>query len=246
MRVRYFDKDYPRLEKTTKGDWIDLRSRENVELKAGGHYMIPLGVAIELPAGYEAIVAPRSSAFRRYGFLQTNSIGVIDETYCGDSDEWMLSVYATRDAVIEKYDRICQFRIMQHQPAVTFEEVESLENASRGGFGSTGINELEETREYVYYWYHHMAMNHEVKLSTGGSGTFFEHRYVNDVIIEGLHDFDRFLEYYEKYQNNNTDGLLYFPEEIIVRGKDGQEIERISVLDRDNFAKITHAECECG
>ena len=138
MHIKYFDKDYPRIEKIGKGDWIDLRSRERVELKAGGHYMIPLGVAIELPEGFEAIIAPRSSAFKRYGFLQTNSIGVIDESYCGDKDEWMLSVYATRDAVIEKYDRICQFRLFEHQPSFSFEEVASLENESRGGFGSTG------------------------------------------------------------------------------------------------------------
>jgi len=138
MRIKYFDKDYPRLEKTGNGDWIDLRSRERIELKEGEHYLIPLGAAIELPKGYEAIVAPRSSAFKRYGFLQTNSIGVIDESYCGDDDEWLLSVYATRDAVIEKYDRICQFRLFEHQPELSFSEVETFENDSRGGFGSTG------------------------------------------------------------------------------------------------------------
>lgn len=141
MRIKYFDKDYPRLERIEgqKSDWIDLRSRETISLEKGQFYLIPLGVAIELPKGYEAIVAPRSSAFKHWGFLVVNSIGIIDESYCGDEDEWLLAVYATRDAVIHKYDRICQFRLFEHQPYFGFEEVETLGNKSRGGHGSTGV-----------------------------------------------------------------------------------------------------------
>lgn len=140
LKVKYLDPEYPKLERIEgrKSDWIDLRTRERIELKKGEHVLIPLGVAIQLPEGYEAIVAPRSSAFKHWGILQTNSIGVIDETYCGDEDEWMMSVYATRDAVIERFDRICQFRVIRHQPEIEIKEVEKLGNESRGGFGSTG------------------------------------------------------------------------------------------------------------
>ena len=109
-----------------------------MELKAGEFRLIPLGVAMALPQGYEAHIAPRSSTFRNYGILQTNSVGVVDESYCGDEDEWKLPVYATRDCHIERNDRIAQFRIVEHQPAIRFEECETLGNASRGGFGSTG------------------------------------------------------------------------------------------------------------
>ena len=140
VKVKYFDSDYPRLERIEgeKSDWIDLRSRERIELREGHGYLIPLGVAMKLPKGYEAIVAPRSSAFKHWGIIQTNSIGVIDESYCGDNDEWMMSVYATRNAIIEKYDRVCQFRIIRHQPEINIKEVKNLNGKDRGGFGSTG------------------------------------------------------------------------------------------------------------
>lgn len=120
------------------GDWIDLRAGETVEMRAGEYAMIPLGVAMELPAGYEAIVAPRSSTFRKYGVILVNSIGVIDEGYCGDGDEWNFLAYAVRDTIIPKNERICQFRIVEHQPSVAFDVVESLGNPDRGGIGSTG------------------------------------------------------------------------------------------------------------
>ena len=94
---------------------------------------------MQLPEGYEARTAPRSSTFRRWGILQANSVGVIDNSYCGTNDEWKLPVYATRDTVIEKGDRICQFRIFEVQPAVEFEECEALSDVDRGGFGSTGV-----------------------------------------------------------------------------------------------------------
>ena len=112
---------------------------ERVELNAGEFRFISLGVSMKLPEGYEAHIAPRSSSFRKWGFLQVNSVGVVDNSYSGSGDIWMLPVYATRDAVIEENDRICQFRIMQRMPPVTFTEVDALDDHDRGGFGSTGV-----------------------------------------------------------------------------------------------------------
>ena len=139
LKVKYIDSAMKPLGYVGgKSDWIDLRSAEDIELKAGDFYIINLGVAIHLPAGYEAYIVPRSSTFKNYGIIQTNSAGIIDETYCGDEDWWKIPVRATRDTVIHKNDRICQFRIMRHQPRLIFETVASLGNDSRGGFGSTG------------------------------------------------------------------------------------------------------------
>lgn len=121
-----------------KSDWIDLRAAETIELKAGEFRLIPLGVAMKLPAGYEAHVVPRSSTFKNYGVLQANSVGIIDESYCGSNDQWMFPAYATRDTVIEQNDRICQFRIFSHQPGIEFVLCDQLEDTDRGGFGSTG------------------------------------------------------------------------------------------------------------
>ena len=121
-----------------KSDWIDLRAADTVELKAGEFKLIPLGVSMKLPAGYEAHVVPRSSTFQNYGILQANSVGIIDESYCGTGDQWFFPAYATRDTVINLNDRICQFRIFTHQPPVAFEVREELEETDRGGFGSTG------------------------------------------------------------------------------------------------------------
>lgn len=121
-----------------KSDWIDLRAAETVTLKAGEFRLIPLGVAIALPAGYEAHIVPRSSTFKTYGILQTNSMGVVDNTYCGDGDQWRFPAYATRDVTVEKGARICQFRVMENQPLLEFVSVEHLDGPDRGGFGSTG------------------------------------------------------------------------------------------------------------
>ena len=140
IKIRYFSEDIERLRYIDgKSDWIDLRAAERVELKAGEFRLIRLGIAMELPAGYEAHVVPRSSTFKTWGLLQTNSMGVIDGSYCGDNDEWRMPVYATRNTVVEKGDRICQFRIVENQPRILFETVEHLEGADRGGFGSTGV-----------------------------------------------------------------------------------------------------------
>ena len=109
-----------------------------MEFKAGEFKLVNLGISVKLPEGYEAHIAPRSSTFKNYGLLQVNSVGVVDNTYCGDEDVWRWPVYATRDCVIHVNDRICQFRIQKHQPQIIFEEVESLGNEDRGGIGSTG------------------------------------------------------------------------------------------------------------
>ena len=139
IKIRYF---HPWMEKLSyvdgKSDWIDLRSAEDVAMKAGEFRLIPLGIAMELPAGYEAHVVPRSSTYKNFGIIQTNHMGVIDESYCGDHDQWFFPAYALRDTQIQKGDRICQFRIMEHQPVIEFEEVDSLGHEDRGGIGSTG------------------------------------------------------------------------------------------------------------
>ena len=139
IRIKYFTDKIEKLDYIDgKSDWIDLRASEEVELKAGDFKLIPLGVAMELPQGYEGHLAPRSSTFKTWGLIQTNSVGVIDCSYCGDEDMWRMPVYATRDTVIHVNDRIAQFRIIENQPKIVFEEVERLGNDSRGGFGSTG------------------------------------------------------------------------------------------------------------
>ena len=141
LKIKYFTDKIDKLEYIEgKSDWIDLRAAEDVELKAGEFRLIPLGVAIMLPEGYEAHVVPRSSTFKNYGLIQTNSCGVIDETYCGDNDQWFMPVLAMRDTKINLNDRICQFRIFEHQPLIEFEETGKLSGKDRGGFGSTGKN----------------------------------------------------------------------------------------------------------
>ena len=139
IKVKYFQEDMEELCYVAgKSDWIDLRAAREVSLKAGEFRLIPLGVAIALRQGYEAHIAPRSSTFKNYGILQTNSVGVVDCSYCGDNDQWHMPVYATRDVTIEKGARICQFRIMENQPQLQFTRVEHLDAPDRGGFGSTG------------------------------------------------------------------------------------------------------------
>lgn len=164
IKIKYFSKDYPRLEKISKGDLIDLRVDRVVSLKmgdekdreapegyknqlntiAGLNYCqgdiikFGLGVAMELPEGYEAEIRPRSSTFKHWGLIQTNSVGTIDNSYKGDNDEWQIEFIAMRDGTINRFDRVCQFRIWEKQPEFEFEEVDRLENEDRGGFGSTG------------------------------------------------------------------------------------------------------------
>ena len=139
LKIRYLSDKIEKLRFIDgKSDWIDLRSAEEVEMKAGEARLISLGIAVQLPKGYEAHVVPRSSTFKNFGLIQTNHMGVIDESYCGDNDEWRLPVMAVRDTCIHVNDRICQFRIMKHQPELKFEEVDHLDGCDRGGFGTTG------------------------------------------------------------------------------------------------------------
>ena len=137
IKIRYHG-DVEPLEKIPQGDWIDLRAAETVSLKAGEFRLISLGVSMKLPEGYEAHLLSRSSTFKKWGVIQANGMGIIDGSYCGDHDIWRFSALAMRDTVIEKGDRICQFRIMEKMPAVTFETVEFLSDPDRGGIGSTG------------------------------------------------------------------------------------------------------------
>ena len=140
IRIKYHSNQIDRLAYIGgKSDWIDLRAAEEVTMKRGDFRLVDLGVSVQLPPGYEMLIAARSSTFKNYGLIQTNAVGVVDESYCADEDHLMWPCYATRDTVIHVNDRICQFRIIAHQPAITFEEVETLGNQARGGFGSTGI-----------------------------------------------------------------------------------------------------------
>ena len=138
IRIKYHTDAIEKIEKIEKGDWIDLRAAKRYELKQGEFAYIDLGVSMEIPKGYEAHLLPRSSTFKKWGIIQTNSIGIIDNSYNGDNDIWMMPVLAMRDTVIEVNDRICQFRIMENQPKVVFDKVDKLDNEDRGGFGSTG------------------------------------------------------------------------------------------------------------
>ena len=139
IKIKYFT---DKIEKLTyidgKSDWIDLRAAESVDLKKGEFKLIPLGVAMELPKGYEAHIVPRSSTFKNFGIIQTNHQGVVDCSYCGDNDQWFMPALAVRDTHISFNVRICQFRIMENQPKIAFDEVVSLSSTDRGGFGSTG------------------------------------------------------------------------------------------------------------
>ena len=139
IKIKYFTDKIDKLAYIDgKSDWIDLRASEEVTLKQGELALVPLGVAMELPKGYEAHIVPRSSTYKNFGVIQANHCGVVDGSYCGDNDMWRMPVIAMRDTQIHVNDRICQFRIMKNQPEILFEEVEHLEGKDRGGFGTTG------------------------------------------------------------------------------------------------------------
>lgn len=140
IKVKYFDNEIDKLEKISKGDLIDLRSAEDVKMRKGEFRLIRLGVGMKLPNGYKANIYPRSSTYKNFGVIQANSVGQIDNSYSGDKDEWRFPAIALRDTVIHKNDRICQFEIQKIQPIIEFEEVEKLDEISRGGIGSTGVN----------------------------------------------------------------------------------------------------------
>lgn len=154
IKIKYHDKELTKIEKLAVGDWIDLRASEDVFVGLNEFALIPLGVSMKLPEGYEAHLAPRSSTFKKWGIIQTNSIGVIDNSYSGTNDIWMMPVKCLEEraemfdgdkslgkgTLIKKNDRVCQFRIVKRQPEVKFEEVDALDDVDRGGFGSTGAN----------------------------------------------------------------------------------------------------------
>lgn len=138
IKIKYL-RDIEKIGQAHSKEWYDLRCAEDIEIKQGDFALIPLGVAMQLPDGYEAIVAPRSSTHKNFGIISANSIGVIDNAYRGDSDEWKFPCYAVKDTFIPKNSRICQFRILYCQPECELVEVDYLRNADRGGIGSTGI-----------------------------------------------------------------------------------------------------------
>jgi dUTP pyrophosphatase len=139
LKIKYLDPTLEKIKIVKNSDWIDLRSAIDIELKEGEYKLIPLGVAIQLPPNHEAHILPRSSTFKHFGIIMTNSMGIVDESYCGNNDQWFFSAYALRYSIIHKNERICQFRIVEKQPQLEILEVDILENMDRGGIGSTGI-----------------------------------------------------------------------------------------------------------
>lgn len=174
MKIKVLEKTKGCMPKIIKkGDWIDLTTAEEIVLRGPISKtlrkkiknkeveerfrdveflsaLVPLGICASMPKGYEAIIAPRSSTFKKWGIIQTNSIGVIDGSYCGDNDEWKMPVLATHSVVIPKGTRIAQFRIQLSQKATFWQklqwlfsskiklvQVSSLDNKDRGGFGTT-------------------------------------------------------------------------------------------------------------
>lgn len=154
IKIKYHDDSLERISKIKIGDWIDLRAAEDVFLKCCESKAISLGIAMKLPDGYEAHVLPRSSTFKTWGVIQTNGMGIIDNSYSGTNDIWKFpalclqprgymdsdGLYNFTETHIKKGDRICQFRIVKKQPEVEFDEVLFLDEVDRGGFGSTGVN----------------------------------------------------------------------------------------------------------
>lgn len=143
LRIKYLQ-DATRMNKITKGNWIDVYAYEDTFVPEGERAMINLGFALELPKGWEGHLAPRSSTFKTWGVIQTNSVGVVDDTYIGDNDIWHMPVYCLQakdenGTWIKTGDKIGQFRIMEVMPEIEFEEVESFGNQDRGGFGTTGV-----------------------------------------------------------------------------------------------------------
>lgn len=138
IKIKYHDSEIAKLGVEQHGDWIDLRAAENVCFQTGEFKLISLGISMKLPEGYEAHIVPRSSTFKTWGLIQVNSMGVVDEAYCGDNDVWKFPALAFHPTTIHKGDRICQFRIVKKMEPVEFVEVSKMDGPSRGGFGSTG------------------------------------------------------------------------------------------------------------
>jgi dUTP pyrophosphatase len=141
IKIKYKDETIPRLKKLEKGDWIDLAAAEDVVIEPMSFKLIDLGIAMQLPEGYEAHIVPRSSTFKHWHIIQTNHMGVIDNSYSGPEDWWKFPAFnlsTTEATLIKKGERICQFRIEMQQPDVLFDELNFQEGVNRGGFGSTG------------------------------------------------------------------------------------------------------------
>lgn len=137
IKIKYFADIIP-MEQKENSDWIDLRSAIDIDIKQGEFKLIPLGIGVKLPKGYEMNIVPRSSTYKNFKIIQTNHFAVVDESYCGDNDQIFYPVLAMEDTHISKNDRICQFRINKKQPQIIFETVDKLGNEDRGGIGSTG------------------------------------------------------------------------------------------------------------
>lgn len=138
LHINYFNEDQPKLVQHEKGDWIDIPSPNAYSYKAGDTVFVKFGFSIKLPNNHEAHIVPRSSTFKNYGLLLTNSTGIIDNSYCGDNDEWCAMFYATRDGEIKIGERLVQFRLFRNQPKLEILEVDSTGDSDRGGYGSTG------------------------------------------------------------------------------------------------------------
>jgi len=139
LKIKYLVPDLEKIKRVPNSDWFDLRSAEDITMKKDEYKLIPLGIAIQLPYNYEAYIVPRSSTFKNFGLIQANHFGVVDQSYCGNNDQWYFSCIAFRDTTIKKNDRICQFRINEKQPFFDIIETDDLQAPDRNGFGSTGI-----------------------------------------------------------------------------------------------------------
>lgn len=141
IKIVYHNPVLPKLEFIEgKSDWIDLRASKAYHLKKGEFALIDLGVSMKLPEGYEAHIAPRSSTYKNFKVIQTNSVGVVDNSYSGTNDVWKMPVLAMDETYIKVGDRICQFRLMKKMEDLEFIETICLDSEDRGGIGSTGVN----------------------------------------------------------------------------------------------------------
>lgn len=138
VKIKYHTDTLVRVSKLEQGDWIDLRAAANIEMEKGKQYLVPLGISMKIPYGFEAHVVPRSSSYKNYKVIQTNGIGILDNSYCGDGDQWFWPVIAMENTFIVENDRVAQFKIVPRMPIVEFLEVAQMEDADRGGHGSTG------------------------------------------------------------------------------------------------------------
>ena len=200
LKIKYHS-NIEHIQKIDIGDWIDLRSAEDVDLKKGSFSLINLGVTVIIPNGYEMYIAPRSSTFKKYGIIQTNSIGVIDHTYCGENDILKMPVYATRDCHINKNDRICQFRLAERMPEINIEEVEFTGHKDRNGFGSTGTNNFTTDTPTEH------TMNINRLIPDGYNNPIYNKPYANmtEKIEEYMYKFNKNcpLEYSTLYKPNS-------------------------------------------